>query len=42
MHGDCKAKITEELENFVKDFGCYTQYIITSNFLLLVILYLFL
>ena len=31
MHGAHNAKITKELENFVKDFGFCRRFILTSN-----------
>ena len=31
MHGARKAKIAEELENFVEDFGFCRRFILTSN-----------
>ena len=31
MHGASKAKITKELENFVKDFEFCTRFFLTSN-----------
>ena len=41
MHGVRKAKITEELENFIEDFGFCTLFILTSNTFIYLFIYLF-